>query len=181
MKDDEIIKKKDELMLEHWTEDLQHSLQDFHPDVARKIIDSMDDSDIYVKVNHRQFQEDYIADYLEYLWDISEEAYWKHIIISLDTEVGLLWSDNMSHFEKMCNNRIPENVLEAVIIFLIDYQSNFPQDIEAIGCVLKAQVEKYNRLEEIHSYIKSLKLKDEKSIIAQVEELIKNDANYNFY
>lgn len=181
MTNEEIKKKKDELMLEHWTEDLHHSLQDFHPDVAKKIIDSMSNSEIYVKVNHRQFQADYIADYLEYLWEISESAFWKHVVISLDTEVGLLWSDNMYHFEKMCKTRIPKNVLEAVIVFFIDCEKYILQDIEAIGCVLKAQVEKFNRLEEIHSYIKSLKLKDEKSVIEQVEELIKNDANYNFY
>jgi hypothetical protein len=181
MTNDEIIKKKDELMSERWTEDLHHSLQDFHPDVARKIIDSMDDIEIFVKVNHRLHQEDYIADYLEYLWEISEEAYWRHIIISLEPQVGLLWSDNMSHFDKMCTNKIPKNVLEAVLIFLIDDENNFQQDVEVIGCVLKAQVEKFNRLEEIKSYIKKLKLKEEDNFINQVEELIKKDANYNFY
>lgn len=181
MTNDEIIKKKNELMSEHWTEDLHNSLKDFNPEIAKKIIDSMSDDEIYVKVNHRQFQEDYIADYLEYLWDISEDNYWNHIIISLDPNIGLLWSDNMSHFEKMCNNRIPTNVLTAVIDFLIDCDEKIKQDIEAIGCVLKAQTERFNRFDEIKSYIKSLKLKDESNFIFQVEELIKNDANYYFY
>lgn len=181
MTNDEIIKNKEELMSEHWTEDLHHSLQDFHPSVARKIIDSMNDSDIYMKVNLRTSQEDYIADYLEYLWEISEEAYWKHIIISLDPEVGFLWSDNMSHLKRLCTNRIPENVLEAVLIFLIDDEKKILQDIEAIGYILKSQVEKFGRLEEIKYYITSLKLKDENDLINQVEELIKKDPNYNLY
>lgn len=181
MTNDEIIKKKEELMSESWTEDLHHSLQDFHPDVARKIVDSMDHHDVYLKVNQRAFQEDYIADYLEYLWDISEDAYWRHISISLDPQVGLLWSDNMSHLKRLCTTRIPEDILMAVILFLIDDERNIYQDTEAIGCILKAQVEKFNRLEEIISYIKCLNLKNESSIIHQVEELIKKEVNYNFH
>jgi hypothetical protein len=181
MTNDEIIKKKDKLMSEHWTENLHHSLQDFHPDVARKIIDSMDDSEIYVKVNHRRFQEDYIADYLEFLWEISEEAYWRHIIISFAPEVGVLWGSHMPHFEKMCRNRIPEDVLEAVILFLIYDENNFQQDIEAIGCVLKAQAERFNRFDEIKNYVFSLKIKEEKDIMNQIEQLIKNRPNYSFY
>ncbi|BFM45385.1 hypothetical protein CFS9_40260 [Flavobacterium sp. CFS9] len=181
MTDNEIIKKKEELMSEHWTEDLHRSLQDFHPDVARKIVDSMDHHDIYIKVNLRHCQEDYIADYLEYLWDISEDAYWRHISISLDTEVGLLWSDNMSHLKRLCTTRIPEDILMAVILFLIDDERNIYQDTEAIGCILKAQAEKFDRLEEILSYIKCLNLKDESDIINQVEELIKKEFNYYFF
>jgi len=181
MTNDEIIKKKEELMSEQWTEDLHHSLQDFHPDVARKIIDSMGHSDIYLKVNLRTCQEDYIADYLEYLWEISEEAYWRHISISLDPEVGFLWSDNMSHLKRLCTSRIPEDILMAVLIFLIDDEKKFQQDTEAIGYILKSQVEKFDRLEEIISFIKCLKLKDENDIINQVEELIKKDPTYNLY
>ncbi|WP_291286938.1 hypothetical protein [Flavobacterium sp.] len=181
MTNDEIIKTKDELMSESWTEDLHLSLQDFHPDVARKIVDSMDLHDVYLKVNQRAFQEDYIADYLEYLWDISENAYWTHISISLDPEVGLLWSDNMSHLKRLCMTRIPADILMAVVLFLINDERNIYQDTEAIGFILKAQVEKFDRLEEIISYIKCLKLKNENNIIQQVEELIKKEANYNFY
>ncbi|MFW0739247.1 hypothetical protein [Flavobacterium sp. T12S277] len=180
MTNDEIIKKKDELMSERWTEDLHLSLQDFHPNVARRIVDSMDHHDIYMKVNLRTHQQDYIADYLEYLWDISEDAYWRHISISLDTEEGLLWSDNMAHLKRLCTTRIPEDILMAVVLFLIDDERGIYQDTEAIGCILKGQVEKFDRLEEIISYIKCLKLKDENDIIHQVEELIKKEVNYIF-
>ena len=31
----------------------------------------MTDSEVFSKVNNRRFQEDYIADYIEYLWTIS--------------------------------------------------------------------------------------------------------------
>jgi len=181
MTNDEIIKKKDELMSEHWTENLHHSLQDFHPDVAKKIIDSMDDSEIYVKVNHRRFQEDYIADYLNYLWEISEEAFWRQLIISLDPEVGVLWGGDMQHFGKMCRNRIPEDVLEAIILLLINDTQKFEQDTEAIGCVLRAQAKRFNRLDEIKKCILSLNLEEEKVILNQIEELIETPPGYHFY
>ena len=181
MTNDEIIKKKDELMSEHWTENLHHSLQDLHPDVAKKIIDSMDDDEIYVKVNHRKFQEDYIVDYLNYLWEINEEAFWRQLIISLDPEVGVVWGSYMPHFEKMCKNRIPEEVLEAVILFLINDTQKIEQDIEAIGCVLRAQAKRFNRLDEIKNYVFSLNLEEEKDIINQIEQLIETPPSYSFY
>ncbi|MFW0739248.1 hypothetical protein [Flavobacterium sp. T12S277] len=181
MTDDEIIKKKDELMSEHWTETLHHSLRDLHPDVARRIVDTMDDSEIYVKVNHRRTQEDYIADYLNYLWDISEEAFWKHIIISLDPEVGILWGSYMPHFEKICRNRIPEEVLEAVILFLINDVNKYKQDTDAIGCVLRAQAKRFNRADEIKNYVRSLNLQEETQILNQIEQLIETEPGYYFY
>lgn len=181
MTDDEILKKKDELMEEPWTENLHQSLQDFHPDVAQKIVDSMDDDEIYVKVNYRRTQEDYIANYLAFLWDISKEAFWKHIVISLDPEIGILWGSSMPHFEKMCRNRIPEEVLEVVILFLINDVNKFEQDTEAIGCVLRAQAKRFNRLDEIKNYVRSLNIPEETEIINQIEQLVETEPGYSFY
>lgn len=72
-----------------WTEDLHHSLEELQPEDAKKIIESMTDDEIYQKVNNRKFQEDYIADYLEYLWDISESSFWKHVKTTLDVNQNL--------------------------------------------------------------------------------------------
>lgn len=181
MTEDEITEKREELMSGYWTEDLHHSLKDFHPDVARRIIDTMDDSEIYVKVNHRRTQEDYIAEYLNYLWDVSEKAFWRHIIISLDPEIGILWGSDMPHFEKMCKNPIPEEVLETVILFLIRDVNKFEQDTEAIGCILRAQAKRFNRLDEIKNYVRSLNLQEEAELLNQIEELIETEPGYHFY
>ncbi|WP_291286939.1 hypothetical protein [Flavobacterium sp.] len=181
MTEDEITEKREELLSEHWTEDLHHSLRDLHPDVARRIIDTMDDSEIYVKVNHRRFQEDYIAEYLNYLWDISKEAFWRHTIVSLDPEVGILWGGDMPHFEKMCKNPIPKEVLEAVIHFLIHDKNKIEQDTEAIGCVLRAQAKRFNQLDEIKNYVRSLNLQEETEILNQIEQLIETEPGYSFY
>lgn len=181
MNNKKLDEHKKELMKPDWTENLHHALEELQTNDARKIVDSMNETEIYAKVNNRQFQQDYIADYLEYLWEISEQAYWKHVIITLDLEVGLLWSDNMSHFEKLCNEKIPIGVLKAVLDFAIGCQieENYKQDYEAIGCVVRAQVKKFNRMAEIKKYISSLD--KEKAANKRINEMIKSKCHYNFY
>lgn len=183
MTDKEIEKRKTELMKPGWTEDLHHSLEELQPEVAKTIVESMTDNEIYRKVNNRQFQEDYIADYLEYLWEISETAYWKHVKNTLDLEHGILWGDHMSHFEKMCQNKIPDDVLKAVLDFAlsVEVKDNYKQDFEAIGCVVKAQVENFKRLDEIKKYISSLEKAEQILANVRIKEMIKCDCNYQFY
>lgn len=85
MDNKKLSEKKQELMKPDWTENLHHELQELPLQEAKWIVENMTDSEIFSKVNNRRFQEDYIADYIEYLWTISPIAYWKHIIASLST------------------------------------------------------------------------------------------------
>ena len=121
MDNKKLSEKKQELMKPDWTENLHHELQELPLQEAKWIVENMTDSEIFSKVNNRRFQEDYIADYIEYLWTISPIAYWKHIIASLSPNIGALWSDNMSHFRKMCTIKIPVDVLHAVLSFAISH------------------------------------------------------------
>lgn len=184
MTNEEAEKIKNELMKEQWTEDMHASLKDFDPIVAKKIIESMSDNDIYIRVNNRMFQEDYIADYLDYLWDISEDAFWKHVIISLNIEDGVLWADHMPHFEKMCRNELPYKVLECLIDFLIQYRpehkGQYQMDIDAVSCVFNAQVNKFGRIEDIRKYIHSLKIEDEEQVLNKIELFSQTKCSYNF-
>ncbi len=82
MNEKEINKIMRTLMGPDWTENLHEELKVLQPEDSKKIVESMTDSEIFQKVNARRFQEDYIADYLEYLWEISETAFWKHVNIS---------------------------------------------------------------------------------------------------
>jgi len=63
-----ILKK--ELLEAPWTEDVHEGLKKLKPVDSKKIIESLDKTEIYSLVNVRHCQEDYIADYIEYLWDI---------------------------------------------------------------------------------------------------------------
>ena len=112
----ELEEKRKELMQPGWTEDLHYGLKELTTDDAKNIVESMTEDEIWRKVNNRRFQEDYIADYLEYLWGISENSFWKHIEKTLDIDQDLLWSDNMFHFEKLCQERIPDNILIVLLI-----------------------------------------------------------------
>lgn len=90
MDNKKLSEKKQELMKPDWTENLHHELQELPLQEAKWIVENMTDSEIFSKVNNRRFQEDYIADYIEYLWTISPIAYWKHIIASLSPNIGAL-------------------------------------------------------------------------------------------
>lgn len=146
---------KEKLLNESWTENFHLSLGELADKDAKEIVDSMDAREIYRKVNIKTHQEDYIADYLEYLWDISENSFWKHIEILLQDDEELLWSDNMFYFEKLCNENIPSNILEAIIFYIKDHKENV-QDIELLSDIIIHQVKKYKRLNEINNIISSL-------------------------
>lgn len=180
MKEKELELKKKELMKPAYTEDLHHELIDMNPNDARKIVESMTNKEIYSKVNNRRFQEDYISDYIDYLWNISKSAYWKHITISLDPEVGVLWGDDMKYFEKMCNIRIPIEVLNTILNFAMQYKKSDKQDLEAIGCVIKAQLDKFGRIDEIKSYISNLPIDEQELAKEKIFEYTKKDCNYTF-
>lgn len=181
MNDEEIKKKKKELMMPAWTEDLHHELEELAPEDSKKIVESMSNTEIYTKVNNRKFQQDYIADYLMYLWEISESAFWKHIKSTLNIEIGLLWGTDMLHFEKMCDVKIPDDVLIAVLNFAVNCDKECEQDFEAIGCVIKAQVDDFNRLTEIKEYIAKLALEKQKDANERIIKMINSQCNYTFY
>jgi len=181
MNDNEIKKLKAKLMKPDWTENLHHDLEKLQSEDAKKIVESMNNTEIYQKVNIRRFQEDYIADYLEYLWEISENSFWKHVKVTLDIDKGILWSDNIFHFEKLCNEKIPNDVLVAVLDFAVGCDDKFKPDIEAIGCVIKAQVEEFDRLSEITNYISLLTKEDQDDANTRINEMINCKCNYQFF
>jgi len=183
MNDKEFNEKKKELMKPDYTENLHHVLEELQIEDARKIVESMTDMEIGQKVNIRQHQEDYIADYLEYLWEISESAYWRHLKSTIDTKFGLLWGGDVPHFVKLCNKEIPNDVWEAVLDFAlnVEIKGNYTQDFEAIGCVIKAQVEKFGRLKEIKKRISFLDKDNQDAANNRIKEMLNSKCNYQFF
>lgn len=120
-------------------EDIHAQLAEMDDDVAYSIVSSMSDKKVYLNVNLRQFQADYICDYLEYLWDISEKDFWKHVMASFDLSEGLLWSDNMVHCRKMQDGPIPDEVWGALIHFALKVEEQ--RDVDALVCVIKGQLD----------------------------------------
>lgn len=181
MNDKEMRELKKELMKPGWTEDLHHGLEKLPQEVAAKIVDSMTDNEIYKKVNNRLHQEDYIADYLSYLWEINKQAFWRQVKITIDTTIGLLWSDNMFYAEIMCKEKIPNDVLGAVIKYAIECTDRDNQDYEAVGCIIKAQVEKFDRISEIDTFLMDLDEEQIKIAKQRIDYLLKCECPYIFY
>ena len=98
---------------------------------------------------------------------------------TLDVTVGILWGADMPHFEKLCTYEIPDDVWLAVLKFAID--SDDKQDIEAIGCVIKAQAEKFGRLKDIKNYISHLDEEVKDSADKKIQEMLIKRCNYTFY
>lgn len=180
MASDNLDKIKARVMEPYWTENMHHELEELPGEDAKRIVDSMSEGEIFQKVNHRKFQEDYIADYIEYLWDVSEEAYWKHIKVSLcsSEDIGLLWSDNMSHLEKMCNVEIPKDVFQAVLAFVLE--STKKQDLDALSDVIKAQVNIFSRFDEIEIFSNDIREELKESFLKKINSMLNAKSIYEF-
>jgi len=175
---EDLKKKKKDLMKPDWTENLQHALEKLPKEEARQIVESMNKREIYSKVNNRKYQEDYIADYLEYLWKISESAYWKHVCATFDKQEGFLWGGYLWHLEKMCHIAIPSFVLKGVLDFILNSKGT---DFEAVACIIKAQVIRFNRLEEINQYISALSKEQQDYMNKTIKEMIDCKPVYDSY
>ena len=174
----ELEEIKTNLINKHWTEELHLGLQEIDEDDAKKIVESMNDEEINYKVNFRTYQEDYIADYLEYLWDISEISFWKHVKATFNEDVGLLWSDNMFYFEKLCNYRIPISVLGVVVEYIGSCDDKEKQDLELLGCIIKSQVENFKRLQEIQNIMSTFPIENRHIANRRITQMILQPCNY---
>ena len=180
MEDKEYNKKRSELMNEHWTEELHYGLKDLDKKDAKRIVDSMTDVEIWTKVNIRRFQEDYIADYLLYLWEISKTAFWKQIKVTFDDKEGMLWGADMMHYEILCKNEIPDDVFTAILKYALNQNGHIEQNENAIFCIINSQINKYDKLENIQNYIKNLKGKEQEFANKILEKGMKLRCNYIF-
>lgn len=87
----------------------------------------------------------------------------------------------MSHFEKLCQYELPENVFNAVMYFAVNCDEKNLQDIDAIGCVVRAQAEQFDRLDDIRAYVSGLKETEDNGINKRINEMLISDCNYGFY
>ena len=177
--------KKEELLSEHLIENMQKSLEEMPKEVAKQIINSMTEEEIYIRVNKRLMQEDYISDYIIFLWDVSREAFWKHVSATFDVKEGLLWGGDMPHVRKICKNEIPDFVLNNIIEFWVNYKSDFlaeyEQNTEGLACILKAQCIRFNKKEEILQYLENKYPHILDSYKIKLEYFINQKCLYSFY
>lgn len=171
-------KLKHSLLNEHWTEDLHHGLKEIDKEDAKLIVESLDDNEINYKVNLRKFQEDYIADYIQYLWEISPASFWKHVKMTFNNEIGLLWSDNMFYFERLCQENISHDILHMVVEYIGKCSEEEKQDLELLGDIIKSQAEDHDRLEEIKQITASLPADISHTTSARIDAMLQQRYQY---
>jgi len=163
---------------EYDVECIQRELEEIDRDTARQIIVSMDDQKVYKNVNMRKFQSDYICDYLGFLWDISKKDFWRHVKASFELSEGLLWGDNMIHCQKMIEGGIPEDVWVSLVYFALNVEEE--RDIDALGCVLKVQINKFRKQQEIIDLIQCLPESSQAAAKKRIKYMLESPCHYSF-
>lgn len=131
----------------YWAENYHLSLEEMNEEDAIQDVESMTHKDIDHKVNMRKYQEAYISDYLEYLWEISPKSFWAHILVMFSGEAGLLISDNMKFASILCNEVAPKEVVTAIVKYTIDADSQrFPGSLDED--ILSEIIQEQNKLGE---------------------------------
>ena len=91
--DADLVQHIDAIMGERWTEDAHHYLEGLPEDTAIRVLEALHPEQMFSLVNYRSRQEDYIGDYLTYVWEASPDAFWRHIEQTFMSEEGLLMCD----------------------------------------------------------------------------------------
>ncbi len=172
----ELEEIKKSLLNEYWTENFHEGLKEIGNKKAKIIVESMNSNDIYKKVNFKRSQQDYIADYLEYLWEISENSFWKHVEILFQDDKELLISDNMFYHKKLCNERIPVNILQKVVDYIRYYQrednDRFDYEFDILADIIIMQVKNYQRLDEINNIISSYPIDVQRDMNKKITQIL---------
>jgi len=78
---------------EPWTEDAHQYLENLEESTAIDVLNALPPEQIDQLVNYRHRQEDYIGDYLEFVWKLNPDAFWSHIEHTFTSADGMLMYD----------------------------------------------------------------------------------------
>lgn len=136
-----------------WTEERHHFLETLSPEVAKELLDVLEPNDLDVIVNYRRFQEDYIGDYLTYLWSVDEESFWTHIGRTFESPEGILLYDNDYHIRVMCSHDMPFTIWLNMINSILILSRSKSED-SFIGCQLDVMSRIFRHQTEVSTTIK---------------------------
>jgi hypothetical protein len=128
----------------YWVEERHDFLKSMPPEDAKSLVDSLDGYEIEANVNYRRFQEDYIADFLEYLWALSKASFWKHIATALEHPDGLIFSDNMGYLKIIKEERMPKYVFKRLLIAIRRMLTKNVDELSIINLELELLVDIIN-------------------------------------
>ena len=133
-------KNKEKFFSYYWVEDRHKYLESLPIEDETKLVDSFSANEIDMNVNYRRFQEQYICDYIDYLWQVSKRAFWKHIAVSLKDEEGLIPSESDFTVNIMETERMPKYVFKPLVKALERLVSKHKDPINDYFCELHAEI-----------------------------------------
>lgn len=148
---------KSEFFSNYWVEGRHEYLQSLPNKQAQALVESLNYGEVDYNVNSRKFQESYICDYLEYLWEISPKAFWQHVKISLLHPDGIVISDNNFHIDKLERGNVPHDiwitVLESIILIPIIRSAFISPKTEAVfGIDISCSIIETQTMESKYKY-----------------------------
>lgn len=132
------MSKKDEFMSPYWVEQRHDFLKERTEEEQLEILDSLNEYDIGENVNVREYQEDYIADYLSDLFYISEKSFWEHIKIMFQGE-GVFFSDNMNYVDFIKQQEVDEELLQLILQSYLREENEYSKELSED--IIASQVE----------------------------------------
>lgn len=148
----------------HWTEHRHEFLKTLPIEVSRKLLSLLSSADLAVIVNNRQFQEDYIGDYLAYLSALDEAIYWEHLGKTFESSSGLLIYDDDAHIESMEMQDMPLKTWQQLLDSLFDVYTDeirsreYDYPLERFPRIIRFQTENAQDATEKRSALISLAL-----------------------
>jgi hypothetical protein len=116
--DADLVQHIDAVMGEHWTEDAHQYLEQLQEDTAIRVLEALLPEQMFSLVNYRSRQEDYIGDYLTYVWGASPDAFWRHIEQTFTSEEGLLMCDRTDIDDVLTSEDMPVAVWMTLLRFV---------------------------------------------------------------
>ncbi|SOY39770.1 conserved hypothetical protein [Cupriavidus taiwanensis] len=101
-----------------WTEEAHEYLMTLEEETARRVMEGLNDAQIHKLVNFRQFQQNYISDYLQYVWKSSAEAFWQHIARTFISEEGMLMCELEEIDEMLTSIDMPTGVWATLLRYI---------------------------------------------------------------
>lgn len=122
--DPDLARHIDEIASAHWTEDAHQYLENLDEDLATAVLNSLGPEQIAQLVIYRHRQEDYIGDYLEFVWELSPDAFWRHIEQIVMSDGGLLMYDGDEIHNVLISENMPLPVWVKLLQSIPDVYSN---------------------------------------------------------
>lgn len=94
----------------------QSYLESLRPSVAAAVLDRIDDTEVWATVNVRGTYHAYVCEFLEFIWQVSPAAFWRHARIACDEgEEGIPVADVDGHWDILRREEMPDDVWLALL------------------------------------------------------------------